>query len=378
MVDVPVVPILSDGVITLRPFSLDDLDAIVEHCNDPEVVAYTTVPTPYTREDGLDWINNFVPTSWAAGTDLAFAIEAAHPDGVRRFAGGITLRPQPEGIAEIGFAVHFAVRGQGVGRRAITLITDWGFAHRGVEVVLWRAYVGNWGSRRVVWSSGFTIDGTSEKLLDHRGERRDAWVGTFRKGDTRDPKKPWLTPPVLETPRLRLRPLIDADGPRLVEINQDERSRHFGGRVPGVRQSDPQAAITRHREQCANGLQYNWCIADRATDQLVGQIQLFDLNGLDDTEAKPGYAIHPDSRGKGILTEALQALVEWTFRPVADGGLGRRRITISTAASNKASRHAAEVAGFTHAATLPTAFTLGETDFDDEVLYQITNPTWQG
>src|SRR2546430_651610 len=189
------------------------------------------------------------------------------------------------------------------------------------------------------------------KSLTQRGERRDTWVGSLRPEDPRKPQTDWLEPPVLESERLRLRPLIDADAERLRELMHDERSVYFNGRVPGTRPATGEAAILRSREQQATGQMFNWCIADRVTDQLLGKIQLFDLHGLDDTEVKPGYVVHPDARGKGVLTEALGVLTDWIFRPVADGGLGKRRITISTASSNKASRYAAERAGVTHACT---------------------------
>jgi RimJ/RimL family protein N-acetyltransferase len=371
------VPVLTDGEVTLRAYRLDDLDGCVENCNDPETLAWTTVPTPYGRDEGVTWITNSVPRLWAEGTGLEFAIEAAHRDGVRRFAGGVSLRPGVDGVAGIGYSVHPAARGRGVARRAIRLLVDWGFAECGVEVVTWHAFVGNWASRRAVWATGFSFDGTIEKFLVQRGVRRDAWMGSLRVSDTREPKHPWWIPPVLESERLRLRPFADADADRLMEMLRDERSKHFGGRVRGVVQEDGAAQLRRIREQNAMGGMINWCIADRVTDHLVGHIQLFDLEGLDDSEVKPGYSIHPEARGRGYLTEALRTLVSWTFRPAPEGGLGKRCITISTAASNKASRHAAEQAGFTHIATHPTAFTIGTQDFDDEVLYQVINPAWQ-
>jgi RimJ/RimL family protein N-acetyltransferase len=369
-------PVLTDGEVTLRAYSMDDIEPIIEQCTNPETVAWTTIPHPYSRDDAVNWITKFVPQSWEDGVQREFVIEAEHPDGVRRYSGGISLRPGPDGVAEIGYAVHPAVRGHGVGRRAITLIVDWAFDSLGIEVIVWYAQVGNWASRRLAWRSGFSFDGTIEKYLLQRGERRDAWVGTLRRGDPRRPTTTWYVPPVLETDRLRLRPFADADTGRLGELLNDERSLHFSGRISAARQPDGAAALRRAREQCAAGLMLNWCIADRNTDRLLGKIQLFDLEGLDDTEVKPGYAIHPDARGKGILTEALRTLVDWTFRPLSEGGFGRRRITISTAATNAASRHAAEQAGFTHIATIPTAFTVGPTEFDDEVLYQLINPDW--
>jgi RimJ/RimL family protein N-acetyltransferase len=370
------VPTLTDGVVTLRAYTLDDLDGCVEMCTDPESAAWTTIPVPYGREDGITWITKAVPHLWVEGTGLEFAVEAPHADGVRRYSGGFSLRPREDGVAGVGFSVHPGARGRGVARRALTLLVDWAFAERGVELVEWHAYVGNWASRRVMWSCGFSFDGTIASYQVQRGERRDVWIGTLRRTDSREPKNAWFDPPILETPRLRLRPFVEADVDRLDEMAQDERSLHFGGRIRGAR-PDRAAHLLRIREQCASGRMINWCIADRVTDALLGKIQIFDLEGLDDSEVKPGYLVHPDARGRGILTEALKAVVEWTFRPTPQGGFGKRRITISTAASNTASRHAAEQAGFTLACTNPTAFTLGEKGFDDEVLYHLINPNWQ-
>ncbi len=98
--------------------------------------------------------------------------------------------------------------------------------------------------------------------------------------------------------------------------------------------------------------------------------------GRDETAAQLGYAVHPDSRGRGVLRAALGIVVEWAFRPVAEGGLGKRRLSLSTAASNKASRYAAEQAGFVHVATEPEAFGTGEEGFEDDVVYQRLNPNW--
>lgn len=372
------VPRLTDGVVTLRAFTLDDLDGCVEMCNDPESIAWTRIPVPYGREDGIAWITKRVPESWAQASDLAFAVEAEHPDGVPRLAGSIGLVMQDDGIADLGYLVHPAVRGYGVARRSIALLADYAFEDRGVDVLTWYAYVGNWASRRVAWANGFSLDGTLTAFRLQRGQRRDSWFGTLRAGDSREPKTRWWTPPVLESPRLRLRPFADADAARLGETFHDDRSQHFGGRIKGVLQPDGIAQILRIREQCARGSVINWCIAERVSDQLVGHIQLFDLDGLDDTSVKPGYSMHPDSRGHGYLTEALGALTDWVFRPVPAGGFGKRLITISTACSNAASRHAASQAGFTHTATHPQSFPIGTSGFDDEAIYQLLNPDWQG
>ncbi|RZS29476.1 RimJ/RimL family protein N-acetyltransferase [Herbihabitans rhizosphaerae] len=370
------VPTLSDGVVTLRAHSPADIDGIVEQCVDPESVKWTTVPHPYQRGDAEKWIGEQVPAAWANDSAYTFAIEAEHHDGIRKFAGSVDLRRDREGVAEIAFGLHPGARGRGVMRRAINLLIDWGFTERGFDMILWLAYVGNWASRKAVWANGFSFDGTIRSYLAQRGERHDAWVGSLRRDDPREPAKPWYVPPVLETERLRLRPPADTDAPRLDELANDERGRHFNGRIAGVADISGERWVHRMRERNATGEQVNWVIADKATDQMLGQFQLHELGGMDDSEAQPGYGVHPDARGKGLATEALNAVCEWAFRPVADGGFGKRRLTISTAESNTASRHAADRAGFTHVASIPTGYTIGETGFEDEVIYSLINENW--
>ena len=371
------VPILVDGEVTLRAHQLSDVDVMMEQCVDEQSIRWTTVPVPFSRDDAVDYATKAVPAGWTDGTDYGFAIEAPHPDGVRRFGGSVSLRMRGGGVAEVAFGLHPAVRGRGVCRRAVRLLVDWGFRTKGVDVVLWYAEVGNWASRRVVWAEGFSFDGTVAGLLVQRGVRKDAWVGSLRAGDPREPTCQWNVPPVLSTERLRLRPLVDEDAGRMFEMLSDERARHFGGRGRSLRElTSGEQVVLRALEANATGERFDWGVEDRGTGRLVGHIQLFDLYGLDDSEAKLGYAVHEDSRGKGYLTEALTAVTEWTFRSVPEGGLGRRRLSLQTAASNKASRHGAERAGYTHIATEPEAFTLGETDFDDLAVYHRLNPEW--
>lgn len=371
------VPTLVDGEVTLRAHRMSDVDTMVEQCVDEQSIRWTTVPVPFSRDDAVDYATKAVPAGWADDSDFGFAVEAPHPDGVRRFGGSVSLRMHGAGVAEIAFGLHPAVRGRGVCRRAVRLLLDWGFRTKGVDVVLWYAEVGNWASRRVVWAEGFSFDGTVARLLLQRGERKDAWVGSLRAGDPREPQGQWNVPPVLETERLRLRPLVDVDAERMFELLEDEHARHFTGRVRSLRElRSGEQAVLRALEANATGERFDWAIADPGTDRLLGHIQLFDLHGLDDSEAKLGYGIHADSRGRGYLTESLTAVTEWAFRPAPEGGLGKRRLSLSTAASNKASRRGAERAGYTHIATEPEAFTVGETDFDDLVVYHRVNPEW--
>lgn len=365
------VPTLTDGMVTLRAHRESDVDAMVEQSVDPESVEWTTVPVPYARADAESYLDKIVD-GWRWGGRFAFAVETA---GLP-FAGTVGLNPHSQpGIAEVGFGLHPAARGCGVCSRAVKLLLDWGFER--FDVVLWYAHVGNWASRRVAWKNGFTFHGTIAKYAVQRGRRVDAWLGSLRADDDRSPKNPWHTAPVLESPRLRLRPVRTSDADRFGETVRDSRSRYFGGRVRAVRAvTDGAQVVERILLAQASGERVDWTIADAESDEMLGHIQLFDLDGLDETEAKFGYSMHPDARGRGVLREALRMASEWAFRPVAEGGFGKRRLSLTTAASNKASRYVAEQAGFELVGTEPVAFTSGDEGFEDMTIYARLNPNW--
>lgn len=372
--DVPAIPTLTDGVVTLRAHRPSDVDAMVEQSEDPESVRWTRVPVPYARADAVGYLE-VIAEGWRSGREYGFALEA---DGVP-YGGSVNVRAYPEpGLAEIAYGLHPAARGRGLCSRAVALLLDWAFVR--FEVVLWFAHVGNWASRRVAWANGFSFDGTVEKFAEQRGERYDTWMGSLRASDDRSPKYTWNVAPVLTSDRLRLRPIGPADADRFAEMSNDPRSKHFGGRVVAFQElAEGPAMISRIMQAQAFGERFDWCITEPGTegsDVLIGHIQLFRLGGLDDTQAELGYSVHPDARGRGVLREALRMVVEWAFRPAADGGLGRRRLSLGTAVTNKASRHAVEQVGFEHVATFPAAFPIGETGFEDMVTYQRLNPNW--
>ena len=104
----------ADVRLVLRPHTLADVDALVEMCRDPEMAGRTTVPVPYTREHGEQFLRAR-PDRWADGTELTFAIDAedAGRAGALRFAGNIALRPGAGGAVEIGYALSPWARGRG-------------------------------------------------------------------------------------------------------------------------------------------------------------------------------------------------------------------------------------------------------------------------
>jgi len=360
------VPTPSDGVVTLRAHVAGDVPRIVEQCNDAESIAWTTVPTPYDASDAEEWIGTSVPQGWVADTTYCFAVEHAG-----RFAGSVDLRMRGGGEGELGFGLHPDARGDGLMRRALALLLDWGFAERDLAVVGWRAFTGNWASRRVVWSLGFTFGPTVPGLLEQRGERRDAWTAWLGAGDPREPVAPWLTPPVLEARSVRLRPWRDDDAAALVEAANDPVLREWIPDTPlptAVEQVS--AYLLRVHTSAASNVRVAWCVTDRASDAVLGNVALFELEGeADELTAQVGYWSHPAGRGRGAMTEALDTVTGWAMRAVAEGGFGARRLYLLTSVRNVASRRLAERVGFTHVGTERGSAPVAGGGFEDSALY---------
>jgi RimJ/RimL family protein N-acetyltransferase len=168
---------LTDGPdLVLRPPLPRDVNDIVAQCRDPEFQRWTRVPVPYHQSDAEGFLKR-VAEGWRANV----AVFAIVYEG--RFAGSVELRFDGVGGAEVGFGLAPWARGTGVMTRALRQVLAWGFEHPNIQVVYWRAQVGNWPSRRVATRCGFRMDGTVQGLLEQRGERRDAWIGSLRRGE---------------------------------------------------------------------------------------------------------------------------------------------------------------------------------------------------
>jgi RimJ/RimL family protein N-acetyltransferase len=339
------VPVLADDVVTLRAHTANDIDAVYEMCQDPEMQRWTTIPVPYQREHAVNFLTGIVPAGWRDGTMWAWAIEY---DG--QYAGTIDLRDGEGGVGEVGFGLAPAARGAGVMTRALKLVVRYAFDVLGWDRVIWRAFVGNWASRRVAWKAGFrglvVVPGGGRS----RGVRHDEWIATVGRDDELEPSGHWWKVPVLEAGGIRLRAFRATDAKRVAEACNDERTQFWLAGMPSPYQvTDAEAFIEGRPEVLAGGDGCVWAIADAESDELVGCVSLFDMNNrIDKTIAEIGYWLHPEARGRGVMSTAVRLVVEQAFTPVEDGGFGRRRLVLFAAEGNTASAHVAEANGFTH------------------------------
>ena len=354
------VPVLSDGVVTLRAHTREDVNGMFEMARDPVTVRDTGIPDPYSRDDGEIFVFTIVRDGWDAGTHFGWAIET---EG--RFAGNVDIRGGKP-VAHIGYALHPWARGRGLMVRAVQLAIDWAFTEAGVEVVHWSAHVGNEASLRVAHQTGFTLIGVVPGLLHERGRVLDAWTASRRFGDPPVPRTRWAESTVIETDRLRLRPFVDADIPRVVETCTDATTRHW---LHGMPHPYVEASARSYLADCvwqaARGAKATWAIADRETDVLLGNVAVMDLHR---GSGEIGYWTHPRERGRGVMTEAVRSVVQHAFDP---SGLDRQRLVLYAAAGNPPSNAVAAAAGFRLFGTQTAAEPLGDGSFDDLHGYEL-------
>jgi hypothetical protein len=81
------VPVLTDGVVTLRAHRIEDAIGVFEQCTDPVSQKWTTVPIPYSHEHARSFVTERVPAAWESGAWM-FAVEA-DDRGTPRFCGTV-------------------------------------------------------------------------------------------------------------------------------------------------------------------------------------------------------------------------------------------------------------------------------------------------
>jgi len=160
----------------LRPFTTADAGWVYEVSLDPAVRHFVGVPSPYLPEHAAFFVERVAMAGWDSGQRAEFVAEDS-ADGRR--LGRVGLGLDGSGAAEIDYWVDPAARRRGVASDAVRAACRWGFTVLGLQLIEWRAEVGNLASRRVAEKTGFLIEATLRQRLVHRGQRVDAWVGSL-------------------------------------------------------------------------------------------------------------------------------------------------------------------------------------------------------
>lgn len=171
-------PPLTDEQIALRPWTRDDIPAIVRCCNDPLVPRFIPViPVPYTESDAEQFI--------ARGSDpleLHLAI-ADGSGGAVLGSVGVAIKPHDAAVAEIGYWLGPEARGRGAATRALVLLSRWVLRELPIARLQLTTDVENTASQRVAERGGFAREGILRAWYDRRGARRDAVMFSLVPGE---------------------------------------------------------------------------------------------------------------------------------------------------------------------------------------------------
>ncbi|MEV6438505.1 GNAT family N-acetyltransferase [Streptomyces anulatus] len=179
----------------------------------------------------------------------------------------------------------------------------------------------------------------------------------------------------LETDRLVLRPVTDADAPGLLALDNDPAVMRY---INGGRPTSPEDIRDRtlprllHDHPCT-GTRGFWAAREKDTGAFLGWFELRPLDDHDPAVAELGYRLNRAAWGRGYATEGARALVDKGFTD-----LGIQRVTANTMAVNTGSRRVMEKTGLTflraYTEDWPEAIEGSE---HGEVEYVLTREAWE-
>ena len=299
---------------------------------------------------------------WASGERLGWAIEAQRGSGAASAAAstcGLEATGSPRSASG-------CIRRRAAGSMmtaALRLVRDYGFDVAGLQVLRWRAVVGNWGSRRVaakvrlpVRRHGPPAAGASRRVARRLAGHHDPRRSPRAAG--------WLDPPVLSGAASYCDPFASAisaassrpAGRTYAALAGLAAAAVHVGRRPGLSRRQPPRWL-----RAGNGLA--WCIADPRRTTVPGSISLEGYANYA-RRGEIGYWAHPDARGRGVVSEAVRLVTGRATGPGLADSLPdplRRR--------QPRSRRRRRAGGISGSGSSPAAEPLGDGAVDDLVLY---------
>ncbi len=142
--------------------------------------------------------------------------------------------------------------------------------------------------------------------------------------------------PVIDTPRLRLRPLCAEDVPSLKEWMADKAIYTYWGKGPGKTDKNPEILFTKAERPTKS---FHLGIEEKPTGKVVGDLWVYRIEN--DRMATVAIRLAPSRHGKGYGTEALSAMTRFCFDHTE-----LRRLQAEVDVRNAASRRMPEKCGY--------------------------------
>ncbi len=174
-------PPLQDAAVSLRPWQEEDVEAVLDACQDPEIPRWTAIPSPYTAQDARRYVGR-AELDRLAGRELGLAVLDAQT-GALLGSCGLARFDWEDRKAEIGYWIARDARRRSAGTRATRLLSRWAIEHLGLERLELLVNPANEPSQRLALSAGFSREGVLRSYRRRKGRREDYVVFSLLASD---------------------------------------------------------------------------------------------------------------------------------------------------------------------------------------------------
>ena len=115
-----------------------------------------------------------------------------------------------------------------------------------------------------------------------------------------------------------------------------------------------------------------WGITIKGDDKLIGSAGFYKWNQPEHYQAEMGYDLDPAFWGRGMMTEALTAIIQYGFDK-----MGLHRIEVLIPHDNNRSQNLVKRLGFTREGVLRDHYFV-EGRFSDDVIFSLLKKEWEG
>ena len=177
--------------------------------------------------------------------------------------------------------------------------------------------------------------------------------------------------PVLDTERLRLRPVRRTDAEAILQVFGDDAAMRFWSHEPLADLDAAHGYIDRMVAGFASRTLFQWVVADRETDGLLGTVTVYQWDHANH-RAEVGFMLGRAHWGRGFAQEAVRAVLRFAFE-----AMDLHRVEADTHPGNAASLRLLERLGFRREGLLRQRFLIDGSASDSEI-FGLLQEEWRG
>ena len=176
--------------------------------------------------------------------------------------------------------------------------------------------------------------------------------------------------PVLTTDRLLLRETAQHDVEAVFAMESDPVAMRYWSKPPMQSILEAWESVASAMSHFQSHTALRWSITRPADDRMLGHLSLFNFSEQSG-RADIGYGLAREHWGRGLMNEALTAVVDYAFGP-----LGLRRLEADVDPRNAASLRALERLGFAREGLLRERWQVGD-EISDTVFFGLLAREWR-